>query len=85
MAKGVRRITAVTGQPAVDYVEEMSDVVDDLAGRFHCRVDELPARVEALQEQIKKLQDQFKKGGAADLAGRSTSCSRTPGDRSGAS
>jgi alanyl-tRNA synthetase len=69
VAKGVRRITAVTGRPAYDDIQTRSAVVDELAGRFQCRVEELPARVEALQEQVKKLQEQLKKGAAADLAG----------------
>jgi alanyl-tRNA synthetase len=68
VAKGVRRITAVTGQPAYEEVQSRSAVIDDLTGRLQCRVDELPARVEALQDQVKKLQDQLKKGAAADLA-----------------
>jgi alanyl-tRNA synthetase len=68
VAKGVRRITAVTGKPAYDEIQTRSAVVDELAGKFQCRVEELPARVEALQEQIKKLQDQIKKGASADLA-----------------
>jgi alanyl-tRNA synthetase len=69
VAKGVRRITAVTGKPAYDEIQSRSAVVDELTGKFQCRVEELPARVEALQEQVKKLQDQLKKGAAADLAG----------------
>jgi alanyl-tRNA synthetase len=69
VAKGVRRITAVTGRPAYDEIQTRSAVVDELAGKFQCRAEELPARVEALQEQVKKLQDQLKKGAAADLAG----------------
>jgi alanyl-tRNA synthetase len=69
VAKGVRRITAVTGKPAYDEVQTRSAIVDELVGRFQCRPEELPDRVEALQEQVKKLQDQIKKGAAADLAG----------------
>ena len=68
VAKGIRRITAVTGKPAYDDIQTRSAVVDELTGTLHCRVEELPARVEALQEQLKKLQDQLKKGAAADLA-----------------
>jgi alanyl-tRNA synthetase len=67
VAKGVRRVTAVTGQRAVDYVEEMSDVLGDLAGRLNCSPAELPKRVEALQEEVKKLQKQLQKGAAGDL------------------
>jgi len=69
VAKGVRRITAVTGRAAYAEVQARNAVVDDLTGRFQCKPDELPARVEALQEQVKKLQEQVKKGAAADLAG----------------
>jgi alanyl-tRNA synthetase len=69
VAKGVRRLTAVTGRVAQSYVEKMSAVVDDLTARFQCKVEELPARVEALQEEVKKLQQQLKKGVAADLTG----------------
>jgi alanyl-tRNA synthetase len=67
VAKGVRRVTAVTGQRAVDYVEEMADVLGELTGRFNCSVAELPKRVESLQEEVKKLQKQLQKGGATDL------------------
>jgi alanyl-tRNA synthetase len=67
VAKGVRRVTAVTGQRAVDYVEEMADVLGELTGRFNCSVAELPKRVESLQEEVKKLQKQIQKGGASDL------------------
>ena len=69
VAKGVRRITAVTGPKAIEYDRQLSSVVGDLAERFHCRLEELPARVESLQEEIKKLQQQLKKGAASDLAG----------------
>src|SRR5262249_27395096 len=68
VAKGVRRITAVTGRPAYAEVQSRSALVDDLASRFQCRPDELPGRVEALQEQLKSLQDQLKKGAAAGVA-----------------
>ncbi|HEY3789052.1 MAG TPA: alanine--tRNA ligase, partial [Urbifossiella sp.] len=68
VAKGVRRITAVTGKPAYAEVQSRSALVDDLATRFQCRPEELPIRVEALQDQVKKLQEQLKKGAAADVA-----------------
>ncbi|HSQ54210.1 MAG TPA: DHHA1 domain-containing protein, partial [Gemmata sp.] len=67
VAKGVRRITAVTGRPAYEEIQNRSAIVDDLAGRFQCRAEEVPARVESLQDQVKKLQDQLKKGAAANL------------------
>jgi alanyl-tRNA synthetase len=69
VAKGVRRITAVTGPKAVEYDRQLSTVVGDLSERFKCRPEELPSRVESLQEEIKKLQQQLKKGASSDLAG----------------
>ncbi len=69
VAKGVRRITAVTGPKAVEYDRQLASVVGDLTERFRCRPEELPTRIESLQEEIKKLQQQLKKGAASDLAG----------------
>ena len=69
VAKGVRRITAVTGPKAVEYDRQLAAVVGELTERFHCRPEELPTRIESLQEEIKKLQQQLKKGAASDLAG----------------
>jgi alanyl-tRNA synthetase len=68
VAKGVRRITAVTGRAAYAEVQARSVIVDELASKFQCKPDELPARVEALQEQYKRLQEQLKKVQAANLA-----------------
>jgi alanyl-tRNA synthetase len=67
VAKGVRRVTAVTGRRAVDYVEEMSEIVGDLTTRLNCSLPELPKRIESLQEEVKKLQKQLQKGAAGDL------------------
>jgi alanyl-tRNA synthetase len=69
VAKGVRRLTAVTGPRAVEEARKLADVVEGLSGRFACRPEEVPNRVEALQEEVRKLQAQLKKGAAADLAG----------------
>jgi alanyl-tRNA synthetase len=69
VAKGVRRVTAVTGREAVATVQRMSALLDELTGRFNCKPEELPGRVEALQDEVKKLQQQLKKGAATDLQG----------------
>ena len=37
VAKGIRRVTAVTGRRAMDTLGTMSAVVDDLIGRFNCK------------------------------------------------
>jgi alanyl-tRNA synthetase len=69
ISKGVRRLTCVTAREAVATVQKLDGIVGELAERFHCRPEELPARVEALQEEIKRLQQQLKKGAATDLQG----------------
>jgi alanyl-tRNA synthetase len=69
VAKGVRRVTAVTGRKAVETVQHQAALLDELGGRLNCKPDELPARVQALQDEVKKLQAQLKKGAAGDLAG----------------
>ncbi len=67
VAKGVRRVTAVTGWNSINEVQKLSSVVDDLTARFNCRVEELPTRIDSLQEEVKKLQKQLQKGAAGDL------------------
>jgi alanyl-tRNA synthetase len=68
VAKGIRRVTAVTGKRAVETWQRLSATVDDLAAKLNCRPDELSARLEALQDEVKKLHQQLKKGAANDLA-----------------
>jgi alanyl-tRNA synthetase len=69
VAKGVRRVTAVTGRVANETLAKITAAVDELTGKFQCRPEELPGRVEALQEEVKKLKQQLAKGVAADLGG----------------
>ena len=69
VAKGVRRIVAVTGRKALDELENRNAVLDELTARLQCRPEELPARVETLQEHVKALEQQINKAAAADVAG----------------
>jgi len=69
VAKGVRRVTAVTGKEALAAVQRGFGVLDALSARMNCKADELPGRIEALQDELKKLTAQLKKGAAADLGG----------------
>ena len=84
VAKGVRRVTAVTGRRAVEAVQRLSSVVDDLTGRLNCKPEEVAGRVEALQDEIKKLQAQLKKGVAGDLAGAADKLLDAAADANGA-
>jgi alanyl-tRNA synthetase len=67
VAKGVRRVTAVTGRGAVEAVQKLTGVVNGLTGALNCKPDEVLARVVALQDEVKALRTQLKKGAAGDL------------------
>jgi alanyl-tRNA synthetase len=67
VAKGVRRVTAVTGRGAVQAVQKLSSVVEGLTATLNCKPEEVAARVESLQAEIKKLESALKKGTASDL------------------
>jgi alanyl-tRNA synthetase len=69
VGKGVRRVTAVTGRQAVATVQHMGSLLEELAGRFSCKPEELATRIDTLQEEVKKLQQQLKKGAAGDVQG----------------
>lgn len=49
VASGVRRIEAVAGQAAVEYLQSLDAIVKQLAGNFKVKGEELPNRIAALQ------------------------------------
>jgi alanyl-tRNA synthetase len=55
VAKGVRRITAVTGRAAVEWVQSADAVLRQAGGMLKVGMDEIPARIEAMQKEIKQL------------------------------
>jgi alanyl-tRNA synthetase len=56
VAAGVRRIEALTGEPARRYLNDQAAVARDLADQFKVPVTELAARVEALEAQRRRLE-----------------------------
>jgi alanyl-tRNA synthetase len=56
IAAGVRRIEALTGEPARRWLLEQAAVAKGLADQFKTPVSEVTARVEALQAQARKLE-----------------------------
>jgi alanyl-tRNA synthetase len=84
VAKGVRRVTAVTGRKAVETVQRLASVVDDLSGKLNCKAEEIASRVEALQDEVKKLQGQLKKGSAGDLGSAADQLLASAADVNGA-
>jgi alanyl-tRNA synthetase len=56
IAAGIRRIEALTGEPARRWLLDQAAIARGLADQFRTPVAEVPARVEALQSQAKKLE-----------------------------
>ncbi|MBX7105312.1 MAG: alanine--tRNA ligase [Gemmataceae bacterium] len=69
VAKGVRRLTAVTGRAALTDLQDRAVAVDTLAARFQCAASDVLPRVEALHEELARLREQIRKNAVADLAG----------------
>lgn len=49
VASGVRRIEAVAGQAAVEYLQSLDAIVKQLAAALRVKGEDLPARIGALQ------------------------------------
>ncbi|MHC4984642.1 MAG: DHHA1 domain-containing protein, partial [Planctomycetota bacterium] len=62
VAKGVRRITALTGPAAVEHIQQLEATASAAAKALRIAVDELPQRVGALLKEVKALR---KSGGKA--------------------
>eukprot|EP00775_Hariotina_reticulata_P010705 gene10705-10862_t len=56
VASGVRRIEAVAGQAAVEYLQSVDGVVRALAGNLKVKGEDVPARVAALQALASRVQ-----------------------------
>jgi alanyl-tRNA synthetase len=69
VAKGIRRITAITGRVAAETTANMYATVDHLAAGFQCQPDELPTRIAALQDELKRLRSEAAKAAAERLTG----------------
>ncbi|KAF6257363.1 tRNA synthetases class II (A)-domain-containing protein [Scenedesmus sp. NREL 46B-D3] len=59
VASGVRRIEAVAGQAAVEYLQLVDGVVRQLAANLRVKAEDVPARVVALQEELKAASKQL--------------------------
>lgn len=69
VAKGVRRITAITGPRALQKGRETDELVAHLQRLLKAnRPEELPGRIESLQQQMKDLQHQIAELSKASVA-----------------
>lgn len=54
IASGVRRIEAITGRAAIDYLRELDDLTDELSLSMKTTKDELPGKVNQLKKEVKE-------------------------------
>lgn len=59
IAAGTRRIEAVVGKTAIEYLNDKEDVIDKLSTHFKAPYEEVFGRVEKLQEENKSLQKEL--------------------------
>lgn len=59
IAAGTRRIEAVGGKCAIEYMNDKEDVIDKLSAHFKAPAEEVFGRVEKLQEENKALQKEL--------------------------
>jgi len=75
VAAGVRRIEALTGEGAVNYIEQTDDLLRSVAALVRGSRDDVAARVQdsveqqrSLEKQVRQLKDKLASGQGSDLA-----------------
>jgi alanyl-tRNA synthetase len=61
IASGIRRIEAVTGKAAYDYLVELDNMVVELSGLMKSTKDELVGKVENLKKELKEKEKEIQK------------------------
>nr|AUN35781.1 alanyl-tRNA synthetase [uncultured bacterium] len=70
VAKGVRRIAALTGQKALDRVRHAEDLLKELSTLLKSpQPDDLPRRVAALQDELRDLKQELARQTSESVAG----------------
>ncbi|MBM7556052.1 alanine--tRNA ligase [Halanaerobacter jeridensis] len=59
VAAGTRRIEAVTGQSALNYVQQREDLISEAAAKLKGTPDELLDKIDNLQEEVKDLEKEI--------------------------
>ena len=73
VAKGVRRISALTGPRALEQIRQTESVVKELSIALKAPPEELLGRVESLQDDLKELHRQLKQHSRSAIAGTADS------------
>ncbi|QDT19456.1 alanine--tRNA ligase [Gimesia chilikensis] len=70
VAKGVRRIHALTGPKALEKTRNSEKLLQEIAGQLKApRLDELPQKIAHLQDEIREMKKQLLKFSSKSLAG----------------
>ena len=72
LASGVRRIVALTGPKAIEYIQDQSKIINSIKSQLNCEVNLLDERVNQVltqnKELEKKLKNQKKAGSTFNVA-----------------
>jgi alanyl-tRNA synthetase len=75
VASGVRRIEAITGEKAIDAMEQHETLLREVAGQLRSSRDEIPEkvrdaldRIRQMEREIRSLKDKLASGSGVDLA-----------------
>ncbi len=71
IASGVRRIEAVTGKGALDWIGERQQVLGDIAGQLKSQPEQVPAKVGQLLKRVKDLEKELAAARQALVTGSS--------------
>jgi len=61
IASGIRRIEGLTGRSAINYFNQMTDLVDDISSSLKCVKDDLLNRVSILKKESKEKDKEIQK------------------------
>ncbi len=77
VASGVRRIEAITGEHAIDFMEQHEALIRDVAGQLRSSREEVPEkvrdvldRIRQMEREIRTLKDKLASGSGVDLAAK---------------
>jgi alanyl-tRNA synthetase len=63
VAKGIRRITAVTGRAAVEHVQHIEATLRSIGQTLSVSPEDAPRRIAALQDEVRQLKKKLQSGG----------------------
>jgi alanyl-tRNA synthetase len=84
VASGIRRVEAMTGEAARQWLTDREDKLKDVAAQLRANPDEVPARVAALSDTVRKLEKELAEAKKAlALGGSGGSAAAEPEDVGG--